>query len=87
LNRPFSTSHHIARTCMDECDELLIYYCHSVRAAEECETILIDRLQPKYNKRKLILDTAREISDQMGMTERSAYLYTQSLIEASALES
>jgi hypothetical protein len=87
LNRPFRVDHVKARRCAEECDELLVYYCHSLEAAEECETILIDLFQPKYNHRKKIAVRARTVQDNIGCSEGYARLYTKQLIEASALES
>lgn len=68
-------------------DELLVYYCHSLEAAAECETVLIDLFQPKYNRRKKITAKAREIQDNLGMSQGRANVYTRQLIETSVLES
>lgn len=68
-------------------DELLVYYCHSLEAAAECETILIGLFQPKYNRRKKITAKAREIRDNLRMSQGRANVYTRQLIETSALES
>lgn len=87
LARPFSVGHGAAKRCMDDCDELLVYYCHSVEAAVECETILIDLFKPKYNKRKKISGSIKAIQDSLGMSEATARAYTKQLIGVSALES
>lgn len=41
--------HSQAQLAIEDCDEVLLYPCVSVKAAQELEIILIGRLRPKYN--------------------------------------
>jgi hypothetical protein len=54
LQRSIGKGHSVAEKCKQECDELLVYYCHSIEAASECEGILIKLFSPKYNMRKTL---------------------------------
>lgn len=87
LGRPFGRGHAKARQCMIECDELLIYYCHSVDDAEKCETILIGTLQPKYNGRKKLMADSKLIQDTLGHSPDAANIYVRSILDAMSLES
>lgn len=42
--------HRQAESAIEECDEVLLYPCVSVKAAVELEIILIGKLKPTYNK-------------------------------------
>lgn len=52
LLRRVGGKHGQADKAINECDQLLIYPCISTKAAAKLETILISKLQPKYNWRK-----------------------------------
>jgi hypothetical protein len=44
--------HKQAGLAIEECDEVLMYPCVSLKAATELETLLIGQLRPRYNKQR-----------------------------------
>lgn len=47
-----SGKHKQAEEAIAQCDTVLLYPCLSWFIAQQLETLLINKLQPKYNKRK-----------------------------------
>jgi hypothetical protein len=45
-------AHHFQQVAIEECDEVLLYPCANIKAADVLEEILIQRLKPKYNVRR-----------------------------------
>ena len=51
LQRMGAKAHAQASKAMQDCDRVLLYPCRNVGGARRLESILIKRLQPKYNQR------------------------------------
>ena len=68
LSRAASKRHKQAEQARAECDKLLLYPCVSHRAALSLESLLISKLQPKYNWRK----RSAVLRDRLGYAESTA---------------
>ena len=69
LLRRVGGKHKQAEKAFAECDKVQLYPCVSVLAARELETILIGRLNPKYNVRRR---KAFIVKDLLGINQHSA---------------
>lgn len=68
LLRRIGAKHYQATQAIDECDQVLLYPCVSIKAAQQLEALLISKLQPKYNWRQ----RSKALRDRLGLSNWGA---------------
>jgi hypothetical protein len=68
ISRPAERGHRQAMLARAECDEVRIFPCLTIFAAQQLEGLLISGLQPKYNKRQRM---PRFIARLMGVGQQA----------------
>jgi hypothetical protein len=70
MGRLAGPNHKQSNKAIAQCDKVLMYPCVSAKAADELETILISRLQPKYNWNKKWVDKLNILGMKQGHREK-----------------